>query len=460
MAGEQCGLCLSCGAPFPPKSDEIVLFNHVGNMSVLYAHTRFVESPVMQRRYQKPVLVGQSQRSHIVHGSHHEDALKYMCYHHQGDRAVLAVNVGTVIGGGHCMFLFYKHPTSKRDKSPSAASWARPDAAKRIDFSPLFDKIQGVSYFDRDADFSLSFNLMYPICNPCNSIMTSLAKMRYLLGFDTVCAENPNACVIPLGESPISVYAADPKKTSMENAYGVWQRAGGAGTVCPQRIPDEPVGPFVAYYLHLCLPHAGGNENDDVFDTVVLRDSKIAARRLYLELSWVILEIACMASLVVDGKARDQKVSHGLHQPYGVLDLYVSFFMWRLLQFEYPEEIAASALDFVQWHQKYYCVALGCHKLGLDSTQPVLALSAFGSTAVGTKTLLKDICAKIIGLYDGPLQPLIMFVTNRIHPGGPALEAEDAARRYFLPLRYMVQLRRECHDRVRDRARFRAVMLF
>jgi hypothetical protein len=179
-----------------------------------------------------------------------------------------------------------------------------------------------------------------------------------------------------------------------------------------------------------------------LFQVPELAGSEITARCAYLELSWLMLEIACLASLLMEGKSRGKNLSHGLHQHYGVIDLYASYFLWRLLQFEHPKEIQTSGLDFTQWHQKYYCVAIGCRGLGLNHSSPILGTKAFGNTRTSTKLLLEGICTNLIDLYTGALEPLVMLVTNTF-PTLPAVltKEQQCAIRYFLPLRHMRTLR-------------------
>ena len=445
MSGAQCGLCLSCGAPFPPKSDEIVLFNHTGNMSILYIHTQFVENTVLNRVYEKPVFTGVEQKSHIIHGSHHEGALTYMCFHHKGDMAPKKpAPLNSVITGDSCMFPYLKSPTT--GQGPQVATWTRPTADKRMNFDPLLQRLLNpTDHIPRDAGgITMSLKLMYPICTPCNSLMTVLSKMRYLLGFTNTANNNPFPCIISIRESPISTQEAVTHKAKVDNAYGNWTlKTGAAVHRLPSREPEnkDTVAPHVAYYLHLCLPHSGVDAALDTFNVPTLPGSELTARCTYLELSWLILEIACLASLLMDGKSYNAQLSHGQHQHYGVLDLYVSYFLWRLLQFEYPTQIRASGLDFPQWHQKYYCVVLGCPKLGLDKSSPILGIQAFGNLQTSTKEIVEEICARLINLYTGPLQPLVMFVTNTWpHPPLVITEGQTSARQYFLPLRTMKKL--------------------
>lgn len=176
-----------------------------------------------------------------------------------------------------------------------------------------------------------------------------------------------------------------------------------------------------------------------LFQVPALKGSEETARCAYLELSWLMMEIACLASLLMEGKSRDKKLSHGMHQHYGVVDLYASYFLWRLLKFEHPKAIQTSGLDFTQWHQKYYCVAIGCRGLGLNHSGPILGTQAFGATQTSTKLLLEGICANLIDLYTGALEPLVMLVTNTLP--SPLTKEQQCAVRYFLPLRHMKTLR-------------------
>ena len=271
MAGAQCGLCLSCGAPFLPKQTEVVLYNHTGTMSILYIHTQFVESPALNRTYEKPVLSSISQQSHIIHGSHHEGAVDYMCFHHKGDMAPQKPVPATgAIAGDSCMFPYYKTPTTSA-KGPELATWIRPAANKRMDFKPLLDRIVAAREggLDRDAPgVSSSLKEMFPICVPCNSLMTGLGKMRYLMGFTSTANYNSNGCLIPASEHPITVQEADQCSQTLDNAYGAWKlKAGKRARNIPTRTTaaSDPLAPHMAYYLHLCLPHSGPDETKDAF---------------------------------------------------------------------------------------------------------------------------------------------------------------------------------------------------
>ena len=272
MAGAQCGLCLSCGAPFLPKQTEVVLYNHTGTMSILYIHTQFVESPTQNRTYVKPVLSSISQQSHVIHGSHHEGAVEYMCFHHKGDCAPKKpIPTTNAIAGDSCMFPYFKTPTATAKKGPELATWTRPAIDKRMDFKVLLDRIVAdrEGGHDRDAaGVSSSLKEMFPICVPCNSLMTSLGKMRYLMGFTNTANYNPNGCLIPAGEHPIRAQEANQEGQSVEHAYDTWKlKRGTHSRNIPTRktAAEDPLAPHVAYYLHLCLPHSGLDDTKDAF---------------------------------------------------------------------------------------------------------------------------------------------------------------------------------------------------
>jgi hypothetical protein len=115
-----------------------------------------------------------------------------------------------------------------------------------------------------------------------------------------------------------------------------------------------------------------------------------------------------------------------MHQHLGALDLYVSFFVWRLIQFQYGQRLSA-VMDFVQWHQKFYCDALDCKALfRVNQRQDVLARSVYGTTDQSARTLVETICVGLIRLYKWKLNPLVRLVARL---DGVPPEVKD----YFVP---------------------------
>ena len=162
-------------------------------------------------------------------------------------------------------------------------------------------------------------------------------------------------------------------------------------------------------------------------------------RSLYLHLSWIILEIACLATLRDLGKLYDPvgARSHGPQQHSGALDIYVSYFIYRLMQFQYGEHVEREGLDFVQWHQKYYWDAINCKALfPRNRITRLIADRVYTTVMQGSKPLVQEICQGLIRLYVDDLDSLVSFVTNQPY------DLPMEIRSYFLPLPAMRELRR------------------
>lgn len=123
-----------------------------------------------------------------------------------------------------------------------------------------------------------------------------------------------------------------------------------------------------------------------------------------------------------------------MHQHLGALDLYVSFFLWRLVLFEYGSRVAGH-LDFVQWHQKFFWDAISCKGLFHGGrVYDVIGRFAYGVTNQPARALVEGICKKLIRLYERKLRPLVMLVA-RLEP--VPREVKD----YFVPLETVRALR-------------------
>ena len=201
---------------------------------------------------------------------------------------------------------------------------------------------------------------------------------------------------------------------------------------------SDSEAPCIAYYLHMCLPYQAA-ANGDAFRAVhaLRRD---AGRALYLQLSWIILEIACLATLLQEGtvtKPANAKRSHGMHQHRGVLDVYVSYFFWRMMQFEYGSLINATGLDFIQWHQKYYCDLKNCPGF-LSRPVPggVVGRLMFGNTDVYGRRLLREICTRLVNFYQVDLAPLVLHVCGQRYAPVPG----PTVHQYFMPVNVVAVL--------------------
>jgi hypothetical protein len=122
----------------------------------------------------------------------------------------------------------------------------------------------------------------------------------------------------------------------------------------------------------------------------------------------------------------------------------VSYFVFRLMQFEHGLLVRRAGLDFVQWHQKYYWDALNCKGLfPVELATSLLGARVYSSVAQPSRDLLEDICGGLMNLYTTDLQPLIMFVTDQ--RAGLPLEVTA----YFLPLPAMRELKARSGRQVR-----------
>lgn len=463
---QHCGLCLSCGVPFMPSADDTDLFRHTGNLSVLFLNLEFKNNKDIQKQYEIPKFTSDKQASHVFHDSHHSTALNHMCNHHTADNDLAwpAPPLGpAAAGGGGATVIpdsgsgplpYYKAPGSKRAKKPCAATWARPPQADRLDFSKLLTHVVAAAQKSTAQAFGQNMNKTFSLCRGCNSIMTQRNDMEFHLGLGGMRESNTDPIIKTSAPLPISQTHVDDHGTEVKKGYGAWTRRAGASYLAPKGKNDDDLTPAVAYYLHMCLPFIDAAGPANPFDAITTGanqdEMRHSARTLYLELCWLILEIACVATLKEQGRLYKPLGvrSHGPHQHAGVLDFYVSYFVFRLMHFEYTEDIQREGLDFVQWHQKYYTDATNCRELFKDSAgvarDGLLASMVYSTTLQSSRTLVEEICDGLMRLYTQTLDPLIKFTRGRQEQ----VHLPLGVKKYFLPLPAMRQLRRRSTDRV------------
>lgn len=452
MTQAQCGLCLSCGAPFLPTSKEVSFYNRKANLSVLYLNAEFENSPELRRHFGKPKYSEGRDMAHIFHVSHHSTAIDYMCNHHTGDSDLVLPAAGHAFPQNNGPLPFFTSPTTS--KGPLCALWNRPPEDERLDFHRLLDSIvasaSAAIRHNRDARRPQAIDMTYPMCKGCNAVMTGTANMRYLVGFCATARSNQNGCVIPLDSQRITVTKASTGGgRELKFAYGHWTCPNPAViTMHPAYDASDAVAPHIAYYLHTCLPFVS-LANPDPFNVRVMPGSVRSARGLYIELSWVILEIACLASLIefghrYDGGAR----SHGMQQHWGALDIYVSFFLWRLFEFNHKEAVQRRGLDFPQWHQKYFWDIIHCTALFPRPPLPnaTVGVGVYNTTDVNSSDLLELICDRLMDIYEDRLPPLFNFL--RGYKPTPLTEKQLFVNQFFLPLRAMRSLRQAAMNQV------------
>ena len=456
----QCGLCLSCGVPFMPSADDTDLFRHTGNLSVLFLNVEFKNNQEIRRQYQTPKFTSEKQESHVFHESHHFTALNHMCNHHVDDSNVTWEAAGGRAGGtliadsGNDPLPYYKSPGSKKGKKAYAATWTRPTEEERLKFPTLLEHVIEAAQKETARSFAQNVKEKHAICRGCNLIMTQRNDMEYHLGLNRMRGENEAPLIRTTPRVPITQTKATDNGANCEDGYGVWTRGAGQGSLAPKGKNDDDLTPAIAYYLHMCLPFIDPADNKpNPFEAIVGANSaemKRSARTLYLELSWLILEIGCVATLKERGRlySPEGTRSHGPHQHSGVLDFYVSYFIYRLMFFEFNVDLQREGLDFVQWHQKYYSDAINCKELFKDNAgvarDGVLACMVCPTTVQPSKELLEQICDGLMQLYKETLKPLIDFTRGR----RTQLNLPLGVKNYFLPLPAMLELRRRSGERV------------
>ena len=445
MTDHQCGLCLSCGGPFLPDIEQVDFFNREANLSMLFLNTQFKQNPDIQRMYHVPKLCSERQASHVYHKAYHRAALDYMCNRHgpsdndvgpampvPGPGPVVlpaAFAAGTVVRNLPFVdeaFLYYHTETGKQ--GAKAACWARPAQAQRVILTPLMRYFLTNAIAPEVRPVEEGLDWTYDICMGCNSLMTQKSHMRYMLGCRNAGGKNNRGCIVPV-DSIVQVNM-DTARHPLETGYGHWRVANNpAAARRPRRLKTDSDAPVIAYYLHMCLPHMNV-PNHNAFGVFVVPAVRDSVRKLYIQQSWLLLEIACLATLLEDGtvtKVPRGSRSHGLHQHRGVLDLYVSFFIWRLVEFRYGSIVHRKGLDFVQWHQKYFADARNCPGLlDLADRQVPTGQLMYASTALPSKLLVERICEKLMAYVRGPLNNLLLHVMDQ--PGVPPEISE-----YFLP---------------------------
>lgn len=438
---DQCGLCLSCGVPFLPDVSKIELFNRAGVLSVMFLNNEYSRTAEITQLYESPKFASEKHLAHLFHDSHHGVAIKYMCDLHDDDEDVgvgfvPAHNALIPAGQLNAPFLYFKTPTSKNFKGPQAAMWARPRQDQRLNLRPLCIYLRAAANLQQTIPVGHNLGATVSTCMGCNMIMTQQADIRYLLGYKTVGQRNTNTPVIE--ERPIHQYTANAHQATLDQAYGVWTIVNPPAVPVARPAMDDADSdsPHVAYYLHKCLPFKAAAR--DWFASAITRPAmRASVRRLYVEQSWLLLEIAAVATLVERGKVTEPggRLSHGLHQHFGVLDLYVSFFLFRLIEFKHGRALRRTGVDFVQWHQKYYCEALNCRGLFTDhQNRGVMAQRMYSTTDQNTKELIEQLCGRMLAHLNGRLEPLVLHITGGVNVPRPI-------ERFFVPTGMLRTLR-------------------
>jgi hypothetical protein len=125
-----------------------------------------------------------------------------------------------------------------------------------------------------------------------------------------------------------------------------------------------------------------------------------------------------------------------------VLDVYVSYFIWRLMKYEFGASNARSP-DFVQWHQKYFWDAMRMPVFDGRRSQAGLGVEMLPTSQVAAQELFGLVCTELMELYEVKLRPLVRFVSRQVF-GVPMTLDEDFTSNYFVPpgaLRALIRMR-------------------
>lgn len=154
----QCGLCLSCGAPFLPIAEDMINYDSLGNISVFYFQRMVANNRDMKHKIVKPTFTGPIDKSHIIHVSHHRTALEGM---ERWARSRYDAK----------MTLEYKRsPKGKRPVSQKAFWRVAVQDDERVKLKPLVDYMLNEN-FARHV-YSPNYERTVECCKPCNAVMT------------------------------------------------------------------------------------------------------------------------------------------------------------------------------------------------------------------------------------------------------------------------------------------------
>jgi len=436
---EHCGLCLSCGAPFIARMDGTVAVGlDRAYLSILYLNSKARTSQTMQNLFRNARLVSEVHRAHIFHESHHGVALDYMMRHRTRDLDIIEPGAGSHLPADNPPIPFYQEPKGQRQRA-LIAFWDRPPEAKRIRYSRLRDFL-----VDRARRHALGSRIgtafpvdelttTYDTCEDCNTVMTQKKRfMDLLVRGSTALVGEPDE--IHVREANTN------RQAKQEEGYRHWTQANAS------EQDSKSLTPLVTYYLNLCLPFPDAGGSGDYFEDQFAGAPALCAtvRSLYLQQSWLILEIACLCGTITRSRNEDGGLSCGYKIYLGSLDLYVSYFCWRLFQFEHLEEFDP-ALNFAQWHQKYFTCAGQCRQITLPRKKTVGEWVDPGD--VQPRELVKLLERRLMNLYQVRLKEMVRLLCGR--------RVERPVSRFFLPPACLVELvdrSRECGPAEFDKA--------
>jgi hypothetical protein len=414
MSG-QCSLCLSCGAPFLPIAEDMVVYDRVGNISVFYFQKLVKNNDVVQKTVVRPNFCARADASHILHQAHHRHAVEYTIEKR--------LRVQERADG---WFPFMRTPGG-RNKRALLALWAAPAANMCLDLGPLGRYIDAL---ETDGHQAPDYAPTVLCCNDCNMVMT----MKFWFQYHLCAGSQVNAtCIIPDAAVEVRMANLNGRRNELDTSSHWTPRANVENHYpLPAYSRNHDVlTAMLGYYLELCTPHGTPG---------LLAPAKMEHRALYTHMCWVVLEVACLLCEYWRG-SRDAEQRRGGKKryrcpktPLGAVELYFSYFCWRVVGFRYAQ---MRAISFATWHQIYMWYAGDCEALfpreeGEPWNRLIADRLAPDDMYMGSRELVQEVAGNMTRLLDRH----IMRLGRHVCGAGMSRELDP----YFLPHRFLQAL--------------------
>jgi hypothetical protein len=371
----------------------------MASLGVKYINAEFGSDKVLDQLYRMPKLTDVKESVHMFHRAHHATAINYVINVLTNDRNVASNS--TKARKEDSAFAYFRTDGTKSD--PSIATWKAP--SERPNLNDLYTAIQDITNASGNIgpNVNMSLDQTYYMCRPCNLLTSPEAAFNFVLGIRPSGSRNENAVLIP--RDVITIFRADTNdETNAENAYGNWNKHAKILKKMPTQDGNDDLAPAVAYYLHMCLPQ--GFKEFDVPD-----QNKRGALVTYVELSWILLNIAAVLTHLDQFQAvtGQDKINYGHQHHRGVIDLYVSYFLWRLFYLAHWEYLNEHQIDFVVFHTMFFTQAANCKGLYSESSGYVIGQRVCRNTKVAAPKLIESILAGLLR-QQTKLKPMFEFI--------------------------------------------------
>jgi len=396
MNEHQFGVCLSCNTPWIPSIKSFMSVNKLGSLSLLYFENECQNDEDLKARMVRgkiPRFVSKQNEAHVVHEAHHAHALKYSLQN-------LCNNDANVQNFPFCL-----NPGARRFQA-YLASWGARRADRRVSHVRLFNCLKSIipQVFE-NGQMAPEFHRVIRVCNECNTAMSMRFWFRYHL--HTSVALNPSR-IIP--DDVIRVFHANTHgfNSLLPNDYQHWTR----GNQLPNMYPDMAFSrntdfftAYLAYYLQLSLPI---NMNCPL-DIPVLTWRNMM--RVYMVLTWITLEIACLISEYKLGSRKRGKLTHTSKNILGNIELYLSYYYWIFTCFQ--DHRVQTYITFENWHLFYMCDLYGCTSFREHDVE-LLSLEIIPRNCdIPSREFIERVSSKIVINYTRHVRKLTDIITGQ-----------------------------------------------